>query len=44
MSEKYDLEEMLAEIKEDEEMEARRKKPKVSQEDILRMIREKQKG
>jgi hypothetical protein len=43
MADKYDLEKMLKEIKEDEEIDFGEKKVKVSQKDIQRIIAEKRK-
>ncbi len=43
MSEKYDLNRMLTEIKEDEKVVASQPK-KLSQEEIQRLVRERQKG
>jgi len=43
MTERYDLDEMLKEIKEDEALESESKKGKVKQDDIQKLIQEKQK-
>ena len=43
MTQRYDLDKMLAEIKEDEAMESESQKGKVTQDDIMNLIQQKQK-